>query len=341
MLTELKLRIHFLLCIVALFLLTNTSKADSELPVLRGVGGDFFSDSSLGYEVNLSDYKDNIVLLFFGYTNCPDVCPLTLGYLNSVFTKLSIEQQQKVKVLFVTVNPEYDTPEHLKKYLETFNKAFIGISANPENLQKIAKLFKVSYEEVNQQIKLPVRYNRSRVEVDQDAVSKVFYHSISIFLLDKQNRVRAVRYSGTPVSQFYSDILQLLAENEPSKFKKNDIVFEDFWIRLMPANSRTTALYGKIKNYTNKTLQLVNIQCDDLAKKSHFHLTKIVADQAKMISQAQFTIKSHSTFTMKPASYHTMLMGLKAKLIENEKTTCALEFKNNRREKISVVVRRQ
>ena len=187
MLTELKLRIHFLLCIVALFLLTNTSKADSELPVLRGVGGDFFSDSSLGYEVNLSDYKDNIVLLFFGYTNCPDVCPLTLGYLNSVFTKLSIEQQQKVKVLFVTVNPEYDTPEHLKKYLETFNKAFIGISANPENLQKIAKLFKVSYEEVNQQIKLPVRYNRSRVEVDQDAVSKVFYHSISIFLLDKQS----------------------------------------------------------------------------------------------------------------------------------------------------------
>ena len=55
----------------------------------------------------------------------------------------------------MTVNPEYDTPEHLKKYLETFNKAFIGISANPENLQKIAKLFKVSYEEVNQQIKLP------------------------------------------------------------------------------------------------------------------------------------------------------------------------------------------
>ena len=124
-----KSKLRFLLCVAIFFLFSNTSKADSELPVLRGVGGNFVSDSSLGYEVNLSDYKGNIVLLFFGYTNCPDVCPLTLGYLNSVFTKLSIEQQQKVKVLFVTVNPEYDTPEHLKKYLETFNKAFIGISA--------------------------------------------------------------------------------------------------------------------------------------------------------------------------------------------------------------------
>ena len=110
-----KSKLRFLLCVAIFFLFSNTSQADSELPVLRGVGGNFVSDSSLGYEVNLSDYKDNIVLLFFGYTNCPDVCPLTLGYLNSVFTKLSIEQQQKVKVLFVTVNPEYELHTHSKK----------------------------------------------------------------------------------------------------------------------------------------------------------------------------------------------------------------------------------
>ena len=327
------------LCNIILLGIFYTTPLD-DLPIMRGVGGDFRAESSLGHEVSLSDYKDNIVLLTFGFTNCPDVCPVTLGYLHFIYSKLTAEQKKKVKILFITVDSEHDTPDHMREYLATFNKEFIGISPDKENLAEIAKKFGVTYAEVG--IELPTYYNRPLVKLDKDNTAKVFNHSVSIFLLDKRNQTRGIFYSGSDSDYISSEIGNLLLEDGPSisKAKENNIITENFWIRLNSSASKVTAIYGKIENNSDKTIHLIGISCKNIAERAELHLTKIINHQVEMIPQVKLSIPPNSTFVMKPMHYHIMLRGLKRNLIENEEVKFNLEFSNNTNKTVNAIVKK-
>jgi len=91
-----------------------------------------------GSSFRLSEQRGDVVLLFFGYTSCPDVCPTTLSELRKVNTELGGNANQ-VKVVFVTVDPERDTPEQIQKYVSIFNPAFIGLSGSLEELEPVWK----------------------------------------------------------------------------------------------------------------------------------------------------------------------------------------------------------
>jgi len=96
-----------LLCLT-MILLSNTAMA--KMPILKGIGGDFTLQSSKGYEVSLSDYQDKVVMLFFGYTNCPDICPTTIAHISQMIKTLTPEQRKRVQVLFISIDTDYDTP---------------------------------------------------------------------------------------------------------------------------------------------------------------------------------------------------------------------------------------
>ena len=100
-----------------------------------------------GQRRKLADFRGKVVSIFFGYTQCPDVCPTTLAEMKEVREKLGPEAS-RLQVVFITVDPERDTPSLLKNYLAAFDPSFIGLTGTPEEIAAVAKDFKVFYEKV-------------------------------------------------------------------------------------------------------------------------------------------------------------------------------------------------
>ncbi|WP_334186796.1 SCO family protein [Noviherbaspirillum sp.] len=105
-------------------------------------GKNFHLTDHHGQPHSIDDFKGKAVVLFFGYTNCPDVCPTTMVKLASVMEKLG-KDAERVQVLMVTLDPARDTPDILKKYVPAFYPTFVGLSGNEQQVDSTAKEFKV------------------------------------------------------------------------------------------------------------------------------------------------------------------------------------------------------
>lgn len=120
-----------------------------ERPIPRAAiaaGGDFTLQSAAG-PVSLKDYRGKLVLVYFGYTFCPDVCPTSLAANAEGLKLLTPEELGKVAMIFVSVDPKRDTPERLKEYAEFFHPAIVGATGTPEVIAEIAKRYGVFYAE--------------------------------------------------------------------------------------------------------------------------------------------------------------------------------------------------
>jgi len=120
-----------------------------ERPIPRAAiaaGGDFTLQSAAG-PVSLRDYRGKLVLVYFGYTFCPDVCPTSLAATAEGLKLLTPEELGKVAMIFVSVDPKRDTPERLKEYAEFFHPAIVGATGTPEVIAEIAKRYGVFYAE--------------------------------------------------------------------------------------------------------------------------------------------------------------------------------------------------
>ncbi len=114
----------------------------------KAFGTDFSLLDTDGNVRTLEDFKGKVVVMFFGYTQCPDVCPTTLIEMQQAMTLLG-PQAEKVQVLFVTVDPERDTAAILKQYVPAFNSRFLGLRpADQAALEKVTKDFKIYYKKV-------------------------------------------------------------------------------------------------------------------------------------------------------------------------------------------------
>lgn len=146
-----------------------------------------------GQARTLADFRGKLVVLFFGYTQCPDVCPTTMAEMAAVMKELG-PSSNDVQVLFVTLDPERDTQEVLAHYVPAFDKRFIGLRGTPEQTAQTAKEFKVFVAKVAGST--PDNYT-----VDHTAGSYVF---------DKDGRIRLfVRHGGGP-APIVHDLRQLL-----------------------------------------------------------------------------------------------------------------------------------
>ena len=140
-------------CIAALFLILTACSPKPEFKNIDITGSTAFGkDFSLldpdGKVRTLADFKGKVVVMFFGYTQCPDICPTTLTEMQQVMTILG-SQSDKVQVLFVTVDPERDTAAILKQYVPAFDPRFLGLRPTDDAaLEKIGKDFKIYYKKV-------------------------------------------------------------------------------------------------------------------------------------------------------------------------------------------------
>ncbi len=140
--------------LVALVAAVLVAACDPGKPSFKSVdvtGADFGREFQLtdhtGKPRTLADFKGKVVVVFFGYTQCPDVCPTTLVDMKAVKEQLG-KDGERLQVLFVTVDPERDTPELLSKYVPAFDPSFIGLYGDAEATARTAKEFKVFYKKV-------------------------------------------------------------------------------------------------------------------------------------------------------------------------------------------------
>lgn len=139
----------FLMILLGLSACTQSPKFNNvDITGSKAFGQDFSLVDHHGKPRHLADFKGRVVVMFFGYTHCPDVCPTTMSEMQAVMDLLG-KDAQRVQVIFVTVDPERDSLELLSKYVPAFDQRFLGMRPDgAESLKKVAQDFKVFYSKV-------------------------------------------------------------------------------------------------------------------------------------------------------------------------------------------------
>jgi protein SCO1/2 len=141
----------------------------------------------------LADFKGKAVVVFFGYTNCPDACPTTMANIATAMRDLG-NDAKRVQVLFITVDPEHDTPEVLQQYVSNFHPAFLGLSGDIETTKKTASAFKSYYQK-----QIGVKPEHHTVD-----------HSTGTYIYDPRGRLRLYVTNDNRADIFAHDIAELL-----------------------------------------------------------------------------------------------------------------------------------
>jgi len=157
------------------------------------IGGDFSLPDHNGKVRSLADFRGKVVVLFFGYTHCPDACPTTMADLAKALRLLGARGKD-VQVQFITLDPERDSTEVLKKYVPSFNPDFLGLRGDAEATKKTAQAFKVFYSK-------------------QESASKGGYtldHSAGVYVFDRDGNLRLFLNHGQSAKDIAHDIGLLL-----------------------------------------------------------------------------------------------------------------------------------
>jgi protein SCO1/2 len=166
----------------------------AELPVLP-IGGEFTLTDHNGQPFSLSSLEGKVALIFFGYTMCPDACPTTLSKLSSAYARLTPEERARVKTVYITVDPERDTPAVMKEHLTYFGVDAIGLTGSVDDTAKVARQFGAHFERTS----------------DKTAAGYLMSHTVSIFGIDAKGQTRLLIDYEASVDLVVKEIRALLA----------------------------------------------------------------------------------------------------------------------------------
>jgi len=189
----------FLIALILMFAASGCSQQTSTKKFIATdiTGVDFGKDFQLtdhtGKQRSLTDFKGKVVVMFFGYTHCPDVCPTTMSDLSQAL-KLLGRDADKVQVLFVTVDPARDTPALLAQYVPAFNPGFLGLYGDEVATAKVAKDFRIFYQKHQSK-------NGKDYEVD---------HTAGTYVFDPSGNIRLFMSYGEGAASMAQDLKALL-----------------------------------------------------------------------------------------------------------------------------------
>lgn len=153
--------------------LQQAARQGAELPGAVRLGGDFTLTRASGEPFSSDELKGHPYIIFFGFTHCPDICPTTLLEISKHLDSLG-DAARDLKVVFVTVDPERDTPELMARYMSSFDPRIIGLTGTPEQIVDVAKLYRAFYE-----------------KVPDESGSYTMNHTASAFLFDGNGKLRS------------------------------------------------------------------------------------------------------------------------------------------------------
>lgn len=165
-----------------------------ELPILP-IGGDFTLTNQDAQPFELASLRGKVVLVFFGYTMCPDACPTTLSKLSAAYARLTEDERARVKALYISIDPERDTPTVMKEHLTYFGVDAVGLTGSPEDTAKVARQFGAHFERSS----------------EPTAAGYLMSHTVSMFGLDARGQTRLLIDYEANVDTVVRSIRQLLA----------------------------------------------------------------------------------------------------------------------------------
>ncbi len=181
----------------ALFLFTACTDQKPQFKAVDVTGADYSQNFSLpdhfGQTRTMADFKGKVVVVFFGFAQCPDVCPTTMAELAEVKKSLG-KDGDKLQGILITVDPERDTPEVLKAYMQNFDPSFLALRGTLEQTAATAKHFKTYYKKVD----------------GKTSTSYTMDHSAGSYVFDTQGRVRLYTRYGSGAAALADDIKLLL-----------------------------------------------------------------------------------------------------------------------------------
>jgi len=191
------------LAALLLVLFSQAACSPSPAPEFKGTdisGADFGRQLELtdhnGVRRSLEDFRGKLIVLFFGYTHCPDVCPTTLSDVAMAFRQMQPGEVARVQVLFVSVDPERDTPAMLKEYVPYFHPSFLGLYGSPGEVAAAAREFRIVY----------------RKHVEPGATGYLVDHTAGSYVLDGRGRLRLFLPFAQPAPDIAHDLRLLLRE---------------------------------------------------------------------------------------------------------------------------------
>jgi len=149
-----------------------------------------------GKTVTAEDTDGNIRLMFFGFTSCPDICPTTLQKLTRVVNNLPEPTRQDVQIIFVSVDPERDTPERIRSYVEFFSDRIIGLTGSEENLRELSKRYRTTFG-----------YEAPNEDGNYDVS-----HSSAVYVFDRDGEARLLVRPGQSTEALTADIKALASQ---------------------------------------------------------------------------------------------------------------------------------
>lgn len=161
------------------------------------LGGDFTLESNQG-PVSLSDYRGKAVAIYIGYSSCPDVCPTALAVMTQAFSALTEPEKQQVAGLFISVDPERDTPESLETYVKFFSPMLTGITGDQNTIDKVVKQYGAFYR---------------KVELTDSAMGYAVDHSSRIYLINSSGELYKTLLHNSSPAQLLTEIRTLINHN--------------------------------------------------------------------------------------------------------------------------------
>ncbi len=147
-------------------------------------------------DVSLSDYRGKLVLVYFGYTFCPDICPATLANVGQALRKLGDDKASQIQTIMISLDPERDTPEKLAGYVAHFHPSFIGITGSNEKLAEVTSLYGIFYEKSK----------------GSTAENYLIDHTATLLVIDREGYLKLVFPFGVTVDEIADDLKYMLGQ---------------------------------------------------------------------------------------------------------------------------------
>ena len=176
-------------CVLLITVLFNSNSIYAE------IGGDFTLKDQNNNKYNLSD-SSKVKIIFFGFLNCPDICPTAMSEVSSLLNKLE-GLSKHIEPIFITVDPTRDTPELLKNYLSFFDKRIIGLTGTQDQIEKVSNQYHVYYSYQNK----------------NESENYTVNHTANMYFLDKDNNIEKIFIPGTPFNEFFKYVNRYLMKD--------------------------------------------------------------------------------------------------------------------------------
>jgi cytochrome oxidase Cu insertion factor (SCO1/SenC/PrrC family)/copper(I)-binding protein len=268
-----------------------------------------------------AETRDKVALLFFGYTHCPDVCPLHMANIAAVLRQMPSEDRARVVTVFVTTDPERDTPDRLRAWLANFDPSFVGLTGTKEELALAQQSLGLA--------------EATREYVNADSASYFVGHGAQVFAFARDGYAYTIYPFGIRQEDWANDLPRLIrdatgaeirrdlaaqakakqlniAPEQPASVTMGGLIVTQAVVA-EPASQDEAAAYLTLKNDTPQADTIVAIAAD-LAVRGEIHETMAEGEMRHMMSTPSLAIPARTETKLAPGGTHVMLMQLRKKL---------------------------